>query len=66
MRSAELDFVRRLAADIRTNAFPGVELWRKIHVLLDSGRTLDQLQDVIVAELGDEAKFLALDAREPG
>ena len=66
MRTAELDFVRGLSADIRSGAFPGVELWRKIHALLESGQTLDDLQDVIVAELGDDAKFLALDAREPG
>jgi len=64
MRKAELEFVRTLAADIRSGTFPGVGLWRQIHALLESGTSLDELQPVIAAELGD-ARFLALDAREP-
>jgi DNA-binding PadR family transcriptional regulator len=65
MLRAELDFVRSLAADIRAGTFPGVGLWRQIHVLLESGKTLEELQPVIVESLGDDARFLALDAREP-
>jgi DNA-binding PadR family transcriptional regulator len=65
MLKAELDFVRALAADIRRGTFPGVDLWRQIHALLESGKTLDELAPVIAAGLGDDARFLALDAREP-
>lgn len=64
MLRAELDFVRALADDIRTGAFPGVDLWHKIHELLESGHRLDDLQDVIADSIGD-VRFLDLDARGP-
>ena len=64
MLRAELDFVRALADDIRSGAFPGVDLWREIHELLESGHRLDELQDVIADSIGD-VRFLDLDARGP-
>jgi DNA-binding PadR family transcriptional regulator len=66
MLKAELDFVRTLAADIRSGTFPGVALWRQIHALLESGKSFDELRPIIAERLGDDARFFALDSREPG
>jgi len=61
MLVAELDFVTGLAADIRTSAFPGTKLWRRIHELRGDGVPYEQIIADPVGHLGEEARSLQLD-----
>ena len=66
MLQAELDFVRALAGDIRSGAFPGTKAWRRMHELLESGLTFDEVRADLATYLGDEeGAWLALDERQP-
>jgi DNA-binding PadR family transcriptional regulator len=58
MLDAELDFVTRLAADIRADAFSGTAVWRRIHQLLAEGMSFDEILRDPVRHLGEEARVL--------
>jgi DNA-binding PadR family transcriptional regulator len=58
MLSAELDFVSRLAEDIRSGAFGGTAVWRRMHELIAEGITFEEVLRDPVAHLGEEARPL--------
>jgi DNA-binding PadR family transcriptional regulator len=58
MMSAELEFVARLAEDIRTGAFGGTAVWRRMHELVAEGMTFEEVLRDPVAHLGEEARPL--------
>jgi len=58
MLSAELDFVSRLAADIRSGAFGGTGAWRRMHELVAEGVSFEEILRDPVAHLGEEARPL--------
>jgi DNA-binding PadR family transcriptional regulator len=58
MLSAELDFVTRLAEDIRSGAFGGTAVWRRMHELIAEGMTFEDILRDPVAHLGEEARPL--------
>lgn len=64
MLEAELEFVRQLAADIRSGALAGTSAWRRLHELLAEGASLDEVFADPVAYLGEEARVL--EAGSPG
>jgi DNA-binding PadR family transcriptional regulator len=66
MLEAELGFVRVLAADIRSGAFPGVATWRRIHELLDEGMTFEAIAADPVGTLGEQAAGLAMGVMPTG
>ncbi len=67
MLAAELEFVRTLAADIRSGALPGTSVWRRFHELLDTGMTFEQITSDPVGNLGEGARaMLASDPPAPG
>jgi DNA-binding PadR family transcriptional regulator len=61
MLSAELDFVTRLAEDIRSGAFGGTLVWRRLHELRAEGMSFEEILRDPVAHLGEEARPLAVD-----
>ncbi|MGY1615812.1 PadR family transcriptional regulator [Geodermatophilus sp. SYSU D00691] len=58
MLAAELDFVGRLAEDIRSGAFGGTAVWRRMHELVADGMTFEEVLRDPVAHLGEEARPL--------
>ena len=58
MLSAELDFVSRLAEDIRSGAFGGTAVWRRMHELVAEGMSFEEVLRDPVAHLGEEARPL--------
>jgi DNA-binding PadR family transcriptional regulator len=58
MLGAELGYVTRLAADIRTNALAGTSVWRKLHELRAGGMTFEEIVRDPVRHLGEEARAL--------
>lgn len=58
MLTAERDFVAGLAKDIRSGALGGVKTWRKMHELMDTGLTAEELLADPVAYLGEEGRVL--------
>lgn len=63
MLAAELDFVERLASDIRTSALGGAKAWRRIHELRAEGMSFEQVFADPVRYLGEEARVLQQDER---
>jgi hypothetical protein len=59
MLAAELDFVRRLADDIRSGAFGGTDVWRRLHELRAEGMPFEEILRDPIAHLGEEARPLA-------
>ncbi|HET7278862.1 MAG TPA: PadR family transcriptional regulator [Dermatophilaceae bacterium] len=59
MLTAEMTFVRQLAKDIRTGALSGTKGWRRMHELVESGLTFEQIMADPVAHLGEEGRALA-------
>jgi DNA-binding PadR family transcriptional regulator len=59
MLTAELDFVDRLAEDIRSGAFGGTGAWRRIHELRAEGISFEEILRDPVGHLGEEARALA-------
>jgi DNA-binding PadR family transcriptional regulator len=57
---AELDFVTKLAADIRCSAFAAVNVWRRIHELRAQGISSEEMMADPVGHLGEEASALKL------
>ena len=57
--SAELEFVVKLAQDIRSGAFQGVSLWRRIHELRADGVSTEEILSDPIRHLGEEARPLA-------
>ena len=55
---AELEFVTKLAADIRTGAFDGVTVWRRLHQLRTDGVSFEDILRDPVGHLGEEARPL--------
>lgn len=55
---AELEFVTKLATDIRTGAFGGVEVWRRLHQLRADGVSFEDILRDPVGHLGEEARPL--------
>ncbi|HET7305749.1 MAG TPA: PadR family transcriptional regulator [Segeticoccus sp.] len=62
MLRAELEFVRKLVADIRSESLPGTPTWRRMHELREAGTPLEQILSDPVRYLGEEARPLAPDA----
>jgi DNA-binding PadR family transcriptional regulator len=58
MLTAEARFVNDLARDIRSGAFPGTKVWRRMHELRDEGISLAEILADPVAHLGEEARAL--------
>jgi DNA-binding PadR family transcriptional regulator len=58
MLGAELEYVARLAADIRTNALAGTSVWRRLHELRAGGMTFEEIVRDPVRHLGEEARAL--------
>jgi DNA-binding PadR family transcriptional regulator len=58
MLSAELDFVGRLADDIRSGVFGGTAVWRRLHELRAEGVSFEEILRDPVAHLGEEARPL--------
>lgn len=59
MLQAELDFVTQLAADIRSDALAGTNVWRRLHELRSAGMSFDEIMQDPVRHLGEEARALA-------
>jgi DNA-binding PadR family transcriptional regulator len=58
MLGAELDYITRLAQEIRTNALAGTAIWRRIHELRAGGMTFEEIVSDPVRHLGEEARVL--------
>jgi len=56
--SAELEFISRLAADIRSEALAGTAVWRRVHELRASGISFEEMLKDPVRHLGEEARAL--------
>lgn len=59
MTQAELQFVRRLADDIRSGALGGTSVWRRIYELRAEGMSTEEIFADAVGHLGEEARVLA-------
>jgi DNA-binding PadR family transcriptional regulator len=59
MLTAETDFVRKLAHDIRTGTLPGTTTWAKLHELLATGIPVEDVFADPVRYLGEEGRVLA-------
>jgi DNA-binding PadR family transcriptional regulator len=58
MLRAELDYVSRLAGEIRTGELQGTSVWRRIHELRAGGMTVEEIFRDPVRHLGEEARVL--------
>jgi DNA-binding PadR family transcriptional regulator len=58
MLAAELEFVEKLVADLRTGAFPGVRAWARIHELRTQGVSVEEIFADPVRHLGEEGRLL--------
>ncbi|HEY2043404.1 MAG TPA: PadR family transcriptional regulator [Jatrophihabitans sp.] len=58
MTQAELDFVVKLAEDIRSGALGGAKVWQRMHELVDSGVSLEEIGKDPVRFLGEEARVM--------
>src|SRR3954449_10453090 len=58
MLTAELDFVTRLAEDIRSGAFGGTAGWRRMHELRAEGISFEEVLRDPVTHLGEEGRAL--------
>jgi len=58
MLRAELEFVRKLAADIRGEHLQGTGTWRRLHELREAGTSMEQILADPVAHLGEEGRAL--------
>jgi DNA-binding PadR family transcriptional regulator len=65
MLAAELEFVRDLAARIRSGAFGGTTTWRRMHELLADGMSVEEILADPVRHLGEEAAVLATQQPRP-
>lgn len=61
MLQAELDFVVPLAKDIRSSAFAGTKVWRRMYELRDDGVSIQEIFADPVTYLGEEAQALTHD-----
>lgn len=59
MLTAELDFVRGLAQDIRTGELPGTATWARLHELVAGGTPIEEILADPVRHLGEEGRALA-------
>jgi DNA-binding PadR family transcriptional regulator len=59
MLTAELDFATDLSSRIRSNTYPGVAAWRRMHELRAEGVTFEEIFADPVRYLGEEARPLA-------
>ncbi|MGO9505350.1 MAG: PadR family transcriptional regulator [Streptosporangiaceae bacterium] len=64
MVAAELEFVIKLAADIRSRAFSGAQLWQRIHDLRAEGVPFEEIAADVTAHLGEEARGLTLTPKD--
>jgi DNA-binding PadR family transcriptional regulator len=58
MLCAEHDFVTTLADQIRSAAFPGTKLWRRLHEVRAEGTSFETILQDPVGYLGEEARVL--------
>ena len=58
MTTAELEFVRALARDIRTGAFSGTKMWRRMYELRAQGVSTEEILADPVGYLGEEGQSL--------
>jgi DNA-binding PadR family transcriptional regulator len=58
MLSAELDFVRDLAARITSGSLDGTKAWRRLHELRASGVSFEEILADPIGHLGEEARSL--------
>jgi DNA-binding PadR family transcriptional regulator len=61
MLRAELEFARRLAADIRSGELQGTDGWRRLHELRAEGLSMGDILADPVAHLGEAGRVLAPD-----
>ena len=58
MLQAELEYITRLAHEIRTDELPGTAVWRKLHELRAGGMSVEEIFSDPVRHLGEEARAL--------
>jgi hypothetical protein len=58
MVAAELEFVEKLVADLRSGTFPGVKGWARVHELRAQGMSLEEIFADPVRHLGEEGRAL--------
>ena len=58
MLQAELEYITRLAHEIRTDELPGTAVWRKLHELRAGGMSVEEILSDPVRHLGEEARAL--------
>src|SRR4051794_32576889 len=58
MLQAELEFVTELASGIRSSSFPGTKMWRRLHELVATGTSFEEIMADPVGHLGDEGAAL--------
>jgi DNA-binding PadR family transcriptional regulator len=56
--AAELEFVRTLAARIRSSSLGGTSLWRRLHELREQGLSIDEVLSDPVRHFGEEGRSL--------
>jgi len=64
MLNAELDFVGTLAKDIRSSAFSGTKVWRRIHELRAEGLSFEEILGDPVSYVGEEGRALEPDPKK--
>ncbi|HEY3008098.1 MAG TPA: PadR family transcriptional regulator [Micromonosporaceae bacterium] len=58
MLAAELAFIEKLVADLRSGAFPGVKAWARVHELRAEGLSMEEIFADPVRHLGEEGRAL--------
>jgi DNA-binding PadR family transcriptional regulator len=61
MLGAELEFVQKLAADIRSGRLAGTPTWRHLHELRDQGVSWEEVFADPIGYLGEEGRILLRD-----
>ncbi len=61
MLEAELEFVQKLAVDIRSGALSGTPIWRRIYELRDQGVSMEEIVSDPIGYLGEEGRILMPD-----
>jgi hypothetical protein len=59
--TAELDFVTDLSSQVRSQTYPGVAVWRRMHELRAEGVTFEEIFADPIRYLGEEARPLVPD-----
>ncbi|NED99445.1 PadR family transcriptional regulator [Phytoactinopolyspora halotolerans] len=58
LQTAEIEFVDELLDELKSGAFPGVQIWRRIHELRSTGLSMDEVDARIRDEFAEEYPWL--------